>query len=86
MFGREETNDILKLIFTKQCEILTELQSIDSNIVKYFGEECDLKEKVLTEKVRNAHFTRSQFELVKELMAYAKEKHSEENGIDDLEN
>lgn len=79
MFGREETNDILKLIFTKQCEILTELQSIDSNIVKYFGEECDLKEKELKEKVRNAHFTHNQLELVKELMNYVKEKHSEKD-------
>lgn len=86
MFGREETNDILKLIFTKQCEILTELQSIDSNIVKYFGEECDLREKVLKEKVKNARFTSNQLEVVKELMGYAKEKHSEKDGVDDLEN
>lgn len=79
MFGRKETNDILKLIFTQQREILTELHFLNNNIVEYFGGECGLKEKELKEKVRNARFTHNQFELVKELMNYVKEKHSEKD-------
>ena len=86
MFGREETNDILKQILTKQCEILRELRDIDDNIVTYLGGELNTREKVLKKKIEKAGFTRNQFELIRELMDYSREKCSKKDGADDLEN
>ena len=81
MFGRKETNDILKQILTKQFEIWRELQDINDNIVTYLGGEPNTKEKALKKKVEKAGFTRSQFELVRELMDYSRGKRSEEDGV-----
>jgi hypothetical protein len=86
MFGREETNDILKQISTKQFEILRELQNINDNVVMYLGGELNTREKVLKKKIEKAGFTRSQFEVVTELMDYTREKCSKKDRADDLEN
>ena len=79
----ENIDDIyyLKRILEKQNEILNTLKSIDNNIVKYFGEEHEPKERELNEKIRNAKFSNEQFEVLKETIAYTKEKHSPKRDI-----
>lgn len=79
MFGNKESNKYLSQILDKQNEILKELKDINNNIVKYFGEEYDLKEKELRRKLHNANFTCRQFETVKELVEHVKEKHSKKD-------
>lgn len=65
----------LKRILEKQNEILNTLKSVDNNIVKYFGSDCDLKEKELSQKIQRANFNREQFEILKESVAYTKDKY-----------
>lgn len=79
MFGNKESNTYLSQILDKQNEILTELRDINNNIVKYFGEEYDSKERELTRKIKNAHFTNKQFDVLKEVIEHVKEKHSKES-------
>ena len=81
MFGRKETNDILKQILTKQFEILRELRDIDDNVMSLGRGELDARETALKKKIRDAGFTRSQFEVVRELMDCTREKRSEEDGV-----
>lgn len=66
----------LKRILEKENEILNTLKSIDNNIVKYFGEEYEPKERELSAKIKDAKFNKEQFEILKETVAYTKEKHS----------
>lgn len=80
MFNRDE-NDYLKQILEKQCDILKVLKNIDNNIVKYFGEENELKEKELCQKLFDVHLTRKQFEVVQEVVNYTKEKYSKRDDI-----
>lgn len=75
MFGNKESNTYLSQILDRQNEILTELRDINNNIVKYFGEEYDLKEKTLIRDIKNAHFTRNQFDVLKEVIEHTREKH-----------
>lgn len=74
----EDLDDIyyLKRILEKQNEILNMLKNVDDNIVKYFGEEHELRERELNKKIRDAKFSNEQFEVLKETIAYTKEKHS----------
>lgn len=74
----EDVDDIyyLKCILEKQNEILNTLKSVDDNIVKYFGEEHEPRERELNKKIRDAKFSKEQFEVLKETIAYTKEKHS----------
>lgn len=79
MFSNKESNTYLSQILDKQNDILTELRDINNNIVKYFGKEYDSKERELTQNIKNAHFTNKQFDVLKEVIEYVKEKHSKEN-------
>ena len=84
----ENVDDIyyLKRILEKQNEILNTLKSIDNNIVKYFGEEHEPKERELNEKIRDAKFSKEQFEVLKETIAYTKEKHSKKEDVCNITN
>lgn len=79
----EDVDDIyyLKRILEKQNEILNTLKSVDNNIVKYFGEEHEPRERELNEKIRDAKFSKEQLEILKETIAYTKEKHSKKENI-----
>lgn len=76
----------LKRILEKQNEILNTLKSIDNNIVKYFGEEHEPIERELNKKIRDAKFNKEQFEVLKETIAYTKEKHSKNEDICNITN
>lgn len=69
----------LKRILDKQNEIMNTLKSIDNNIVKYFGEEHEQRKRELNQKIKDANFSKEQFEILKEIIDYAKEKHSKLN-------
>lgn len=77
----ENVDDIyyLKRILEKQNEILNALKSVDNNIVKYFGEDHELIERELNQKIRDANFSEEQLEILKETIAYTREKHSKTN-------
>lgn len=77
MFGNNEY--YLSQILDRQNEILIELRNINDNIIKYLGEEYDLKEKKLRQKIQKANFTKEQFETLKESIDYTREKHSKKN-------
>jgi len=83
----EDVDDIyyLKRILEKQNEILNTLKSVDDNIVKYFGEEHEPRERELNKKIRDAKFSREQFEVLKEAIAYTREKHSKPSNEDRCE-
>lgn len=86
MFGnREEINTYLSQILDRQNDILMELRDINNNIVKYFGEKYDLKEKTLRQDIKNAHFTRNQFDVLKEVIKHTREKYSCIDKIDEVE-
>lgn len=53
-----------------------EMHFTEDDIVKYFGEEHELRERELNKKIRDAKFSNEQFEVLKETIAYTKEKHS----------
>ena len=69
----------LKRILEKQNEILNALKSVDNNIVKYFGEDHEPIERELNQKIRDANFSKEQHEVLKEVIAYVREKHSKPN-------
>lgn len=77
--NREETSTYLSKILDKQNDVLKTLKSIDENIVKYFGDEYELKERELTQKILDAKLTTKQFDVFKETMNHIKEKHSKGN-------
>ena len=80
MFGKQESdmNVVYNLlqILKRQNEIVRILENIDNNIIKYFGKECDLKEKELNQKIKDANFNDEQFKILQEVVAYTREKHS----------
>lgn len=86
MFGRgeregevlERMDEIyyLKCILEKQGEILGVIKSVDDNIVKYFGEEYELKEKELNQRIRDAKFNKEQFDVFVDTISYVKAKHA----------
>lgn len=76
MFGSKESNTYLSQILDRQNDILKTLESIDRNIVKYFGGEYDLKEKELTQKILDVKLTKKQFDVLQETVDHVREKHS----------
>lgn len=83
----EDVDEIyyLKRILEKQNEILNTLKSVDNNI-KYFGEEHEPRERELKEKIRNTEFSKEQLEVLKEAIAYTREKHSKKEDICNITN
>ena len=80
MFNSADTH-VLNEILKTEYEILKTLKSVNDNIVKYCGGEHELKTEELKQKMLNAHFTKSQLEIIQEFFDYKKEEYLEKEDI-----
>lgn len=72
-FKKMDTEYYLKNIYNTEKIMLDVLTSIDSKLTKYLGTEKDGNIEKITKLVKEAKFTSSQWEQVKEIMTLCKE-------------
>lgn len=77
------TTYFLEKILEKQNAILDELKNLNENIIKYCGGEQAFKTETLKRKMSDANFTKSQFEIIKELVDYKTEEVRKETMVDE---